>query len=183
METTEPYFHTSPPYHLRFHRCCRTSTVTNTKDQAIAFPFLTRTKGNRLTFMPARARARRADCAPGPGVLVLLPPVARILMWRAVIPSSCKRRHQTRVHKKPRSGINETEEDGRGQALCSCSRVRSTCAGQCFQRGWSMAYTSTLSTRYIDGSGDAKVTKSRQFWGFRVDTDDNDRNMLEMEDA
>ena len=38
--------------------------------------------------MPARARARRADWAPGPGVLVPLPPVARILTWRAVIPSS-----------------------------------------------------------------------------------------------
>lgn len=42
-----------------------------------------------LTFMPARAKARRADCAPGPGVLVLFPPVARILMCRAVMPSSC----------------------------------------------------------------------------------------------
>lgn len=38
--------------------------------------------------IPARARARRADWAPGPGVLVPLPPVARILTWRAVIPSS-----------------------------------------------------------------------------------------------
>jgi hypothetical protein len=38
------------------------------------------------TFMPALARARRADWAPGPGVLVLLPPVARSLMCRAVMP-------------------------------------------------------------------------------------------------
>lgn len=43
----------------------------------------------RPIFMPARARARRALCAPGPGVLVLLPPVARSLMCRAVMPSSC----------------------------------------------------------------------------------------------
>ena len=32
--------------------------------------------------------ARRADCAPGPGVLVLLPPVALILMCTAVTPMS-----------------------------------------------------------------------------------------------
>merc|ERR1711874_831047 len=37
-------------------------------------------------FMPARAKARSADWAPGPGVLVLFPPVARSLMCRAVIP-------------------------------------------------------------------------------------------------
>ena len=43
----------------------------------------------RPIFMPARARARSALCAPGPGVLVLLPPVARSLMWRALMPSSC----------------------------------------------------------------------------------------------
>lgn len=36
--------------------------------------------------IPARARARRADCAPGPGVLVRLPPVALTLMCRAVMP-------------------------------------------------------------------------------------------------
>uniref|UniRef100_A0A0E9WD39 Uncharacterized protein n=1 Tax=Anguilla anguilla TaxID=7936 RepID=A0A0E9WD39_ANGAN len=42
----------------------------------------------RPIFMPDRARARRADCAPGPGVLVLLPPVALSLMCRAVMPSS-----------------------------------------------------------------------------------------------
>lgn len=41
--------------------------------------------------MPARARARRADCAPGPGVLVPLPPVARILTCRAEMPSSLQR--------------------------------------------------------------------------------------------
>lgn len=41
--------------------------------------------------MPARARARRADWAPGPGVLVPLPPVARILTWRAEMPSSLQR--------------------------------------------------------------------------------------------
>lgn len=34
----------------------------------------------RPIFMPERAKALRADWAPGPGVLVLLPPVARSLM-------------------------------------------------------------------------------------------------------
>ena len=33
-------------------------------------------------------RAPRADWAPGPGVLVLFPPAAQSLMWRAVMPSS-----------------------------------------------------------------------------------------------
>lgn len=42
----------------------------------------------RPIFIPQRASARRADWAPGPGVLVLLPPVARSLIWRAVMPSS-----------------------------------------------------------------------------------------------
>lgn len=37
--------------------------------------------------MLERARARKADCAPGPGVFVLLPPVALNLMCSAVIPS------------------------------------------------------------------------------------------------
>lgn len=36
--------------------------------------------------MEERAKALRADCAPGPGVLVLFPPVARNLMCRAVMP-------------------------------------------------------------------------------------------------
>lgn len=47
------------------------------------------TSSMRPILMPARARARSADWAPGPGVLVLLPPVARSLTWRAVMPSSC----------------------------------------------------------------------------------------------
>lgn len=38
------------------------------------------TSSIRPIFIPARAKARRADWAPGPGVLVLLPPVARSLM-------------------------------------------------------------------------------------------------------
>lgn len=42
----------------------------------------------RPIFRPARASARSADWAPGPGDLVLLPPVARILMCSAVMPSS-----------------------------------------------------------------------------------------------
>lgn len=75
------------------------------------------TSSIRPIFMPERARARRADWAPGPGVLVALPvfstsavcgaeserlqkqprgyhnvpPVARILMCRAVMPSSLQR--------------------------------------------------------------------------------------------
>lgn len=44
----------------------------------------------RPILMPDLARALSADWAPGPGVLVLFPPVARSLMWRAVIPSSCR---------------------------------------------------------------------------------------------
>ena len=35
--------------------------------------------------------------APGPGVLVLLPPVARSLMCSAVMPSSCARQQQAAV--------------------------------------------------------------------------------------
>lgn len=46
------------------------------------------TSSIRPIFIPARAKARRADWAPGPGVLVLLPPVARSLMCRAVMPNS-----------------------------------------------------------------------------------------------
>jgi len=38
--------------------------------------------------IPARARARRAACPPGPGCLVPVPPVALSLTWRAVIPTS-----------------------------------------------------------------------------------------------
>jgi hypothetical protein len=49
------------------------------------------TSSMRPIRIPARARARRADWAPGPGVLVPLPPVARILTWRAEIPSSLQR--------------------------------------------------------------------------------------------
>jgi len=45
----------------------------------------------RPIFIPARAKALNADWAPGPGVFVLLPPVALNLMWRAVIPSCYKK--------------------------------------------------------------------------------------------
>lgn len=38
-------------------------------------------------FILERARARNADCAPGPGVLVLFPPVALNLICKAVIPN------------------------------------------------------------------------------------------------
>lgn len=38
------------------------------------------TSSMRPIFIDERASARRADWAPGPGVLVLLPPVARSLM-------------------------------------------------------------------------------------------------------
>lgn len=50
------------------------------------------TSSMRPILSPERARARRACCAPGPGDLVLFPPVARILMCTAVMPSSCKSR-------------------------------------------------------------------------------------------
>ncbi len=43
----------------------------------------------RPILMPDLANARRALCAPGPGVLVLLPPVARSLMCTAEMPNSC----------------------------------------------------------------------------------------------
>jgi hypothetical protein len=49
------------------------------------------TSSMRPILSPERARARRACCAPGPGDLVLFPPVARILMCTAVMPSSCER--------------------------------------------------------------------------------------------
>jgi len=39
-------------------------------------------------FIPDRAKARRAAWEPGPEVLVSFPPVARRLMWRAVMPNS-----------------------------------------------------------------------------------------------
>merc|ERR1711973_506969 len=46
------------------------------------------TSSMRPIFIPARARARNADCAPGPGVFVRFPPVALNFTWRAVIPIS-----------------------------------------------------------------------------------------------
>merc|ERR1712142_790971 len=49
------------------------------------------TSSMRPILIPERASARRADCAPGPGVLVRLPPVARNFTWRAVIPISLHR--------------------------------------------------------------------------------------------
>lgn len=44
------------------------------------------TSSMRPIFILERARARNADCAPGPGVFVLFPPVALNLMCNAVIP-------------------------------------------------------------------------------------------------
>lgn len=44
------------------------------------------TSSMRPIFIPERARALSADWAPGPGVFVLLPPVARSLMCSAVMP-------------------------------------------------------------------------------------------------
>ena len=41
------------------------------------------TSSMRPIFKPERESARRADCPPGPGLFVLLPPVARILICRA----------------------------------------------------------------------------------------------------
>ncbi len=49
------------------------------------------TSSMRPMRMPERARARRALWAPGPGVLVPVPPDARNLTWRAVIPTSRQR--------------------------------------------------------------------------------------------
>ena len=46
------------------------------------------TSSIRPIFIPERAKALRADWAPGPGFFVRLPPVARSLMCKAVIPSS-----------------------------------------------------------------------------------------------
>ena len=46
----------------------------------------------RPILIPERASALRADCAPGPGVFVLFPPVALSLMWTAEMPSSCTTR-------------------------------------------------------------------------------------------
>ena len=51
----------------------------------------------RPIFIPERARALRADWAPGPGVLVLLPPVARSLMCSAVIPSSWRQNTNSQI--------------------------------------------------------------------------------------
>lgn len=58
------------------------------------------TSSMRPILMPARAMARRADCAPGPGVFVLLPPVARRRMCRAVMPSSCGRERNVLINPK-----------------------------------------------------------------------------------
>merc|ERR1740117_861498 len=49
------------------------------------------TSSMRPIFMPARANARNALCAPGPGVLVLVPPVALNLTCKAVMPNSLQR--------------------------------------------------------------------------------------------
>ena len=46
------------------------------------------TSSIRPILRPERAKALRALCAPGPGVLGPLPPVALILMCKAVMPSS-----------------------------------------------------------------------------------------------
>ena len=49
------------------------------------------TSSIRPIFNPERDNARSALCPPGPGDFVLLPPVARILMCNAVMPSSLHR--------------------------------------------------------------------------------------------
>ena len=46
------------------------------------------TSSIRPIFIPEQARALITGWAPGPGVLVLFPPVAWSLMWRAMMPSS-----------------------------------------------------------------------------------------------
>lgn len=45
------------------------------------------TSSMRPIFIEERAKARSADWAPGPGVFVLFPPVARNLICNAVMPS------------------------------------------------------------------------------------------------
>ena len=45
----------------------------------------------RPILRPERARARSADCAPGPGDLVLFPPVARRRTCKAVMPNPRQR--------------------------------------------------------------------------------------------
>lgn len=66
--------------------------MSSTAVQSVVVPQSLKHHGDhspmRPIFMPARARARSALWAPGPGVLVLLPPVARSLMCRALMPSS-----------------------------------------------------------------------------------------------
>ncbi|KRY01286.1 hypothetical protein T4E_7203 [Trichinella pseudospiralis] len=49
------------------------------------------TSSIRPIFIPERAKARRADCAPGPGVFVFVPPVALNFICSAVIPSALQR--------------------------------------------------------------------------------------------
>lgn len=68
--------------------------------------------------MPDRARARRADWAPGPGVLVPVPPVARILTWRAVIPI-CEVTRTSNVSKSGRQQKGEKEGGKRTHLLAS----------------------------------------------------------------
>lgn len=57
------------------------------------------TSSMRPIFMPERASARSADWAPGPGVLVLLPPVARNFTCSAVMPISCVGAHGSRLRR------------------------------------------------------------------------------------
>lgn len=68
----------------------------------------------RPIFIDERAKARNADWAPGPGVFVLLPPVARNLMCKAVMPSvlhfsatSCQKENSVEVSYAVVSGCNE----------------------------------------------------------------------------
>lgn len=98
----------------------------------------------RPIFMPERARALSADCAPGPGVLVLLPPVARSLMWRALMPSSCNFRVSVN-HKdcyKPKLCL-----DGRLQNLASLRNIL-CCKHGCIWRGF-IPVSLHLHTTYI----------------------------------
>ena len=62
------------------------------------------TSSMRPIFKPERESARRADCPPGPGLFVLLPPVARILICRAVSPSSCGKKKTWRI--RPQDNTN-----------------------------------------------------------------------------
>ena len=87
----------------------------------------------RPILMPDLASALSADCAPGPGVLVLLPPVALNLMCTAVIPNSCSNTiFHFRKHERPDScsgcrGHAESKMNGVSAVLLFLFKSGSCC--------------------------------------------------------